>query len=84
MVALLNGGTKSVPHGITNIDATVTFSRIYATASDPIALTYISVPDTYQGQNTGIQIDAVNVNISTDWDATAYTTCLAVLEFFKG
>jgi hypothetical protein len=81
---LPNNGTISMPHGIPNIDAMVAFTRIYATATDPIALHYFPIPNDNVGDITTINVDAVNVNITTDWDASAYTTCLVVLEFFKG
>jgi len=84
--ALPNTGLKSVPHGIPNIDAQVTFSRIYATASDPVNLIYFPIPITFvtTGNQADIYVDAVNVNITTNWNATAFSRVLIVLEFFKG
>lgn len=84
--ALPNAGLKSVPHGIPNIDGQVTFSRIYATASDPINLIYFPIPITFvaTGNQADIYVDAINVNITTNWNAIAYSRVLVVLEFFKG
>jgi len=82
--ALPNTATKSVPHGIPGIDANFTFTRIYATASNTTALTYFPIPNTTVGGNiTSIDVDAVNVNIRTNWNATAYNVCYVVLEFLK-
>lgn len=81
---LPSNNTKSVVHNIPNIDATTVFTRIYAVATNPTALNYFPIPN-YDGVNvTSIDVDAVNVNITTNWNALAYTTCLVVLEFFKG
>ncbi len=84
--ALPNAGAKSVAHGIPNIDAQVTFSRIYATASDPIGLTYIPIPNfSVAGANqVDISVGVTNVTITTNFNATAYTRVLIVLEYFKG
>jgi hypothetical protein len=83
---LPNTGLKAVAHGIPNIDAQVTFSRIYATASDPVGLTYVPIPITFvaTGNIIDIVVDAVNVTITTNFNATNFTRCLVVLEFFKG
>lgn len=82
---LPNNMQKSVPHNIPFINATTVFTRIYATATNPTGLEYFPIPNTFiNGDITSITVDAVNVNISTNWDATAYTTCLVILEFFKG
>lgn len=82
--ALPNAGTKSVPHGIT-ITSGFSFTRIYATASDPIAFSYLPIP--YAAlvlvNNIELNVDAANVNITTGIDRTAYTITYVVLEFIK-
>lgn len=75
---LPNTATKSVAHGLT-INNTFSFTRIYATASDPVGLTYFPIP----GNGTNITADATNVNITTTANMTAYTICYVVLENIK-
>lgn len=71
---LPNTGTKSVPHNIP-ISDTYSFTRIYATASDPVGLTYM--PIQY------INVDLTNVNITTTADLTNYTITYVVLEYIN-
>ncbi len=81
--ALPNAGTKSVPH---NIQFTAGFSctRIYATASDPVGLTYIPIPFADPAVSSiSLSVDATNVNISTGDDKTNYTICYVVVEYIK-
>jgi hypothetical protein len=75
---LPNAATKSVAHGIT-ISNTFSFTRIYATASNPAGLVFFPIP----GSGCDITVDATNVNISTAANKTAFTKCYAVLEFIK-
>lgn len=83
--ALPNAAAKIVAHDITNIDAQVTFTRIYATATDPVAFNYIPIPIAFVGGNIiDLQVDAVNVTITTNFNATNFTRCFVVLEFIKG
>jgi hypothetical protein len=84
--ALPNNATRSVPHNITNIDANCVFTRIYATATDPVALLAFPIPNTFVAGDdiTSIQVDMTNVNITTNWNASGYTQCVAIIEFFKG
>lgn len=84
MGQLPNAGAIAVPHNIPNIDSNFSFTRIYATASNPVGLVYIPIPSTnIAGSITAIAVDAVNVNIGTNWNATAFTICYAVLEYIK-
>jgi len=75
---LPNNGTKSVAHGLAVTNAW-SFTRIYATASNPTGLLYFPIPTT----GTTITVDATNVNITTTANMTAYTKCYCVLEFLK-
>jgi hypothetical protein len=82
--ALPNASTKSVPHGIT-ITPTTTFTRIYATASDPTDNFYIPIP---YASNTPadcveIYVDATNVNIIDGIDKTNFTVCYVILEYLQ-
>lgn len=80
--ALPNAGTTSVAHGLTPT-AAWSFTRIYAIASDPLALTYIPIPfaSPTLNENIKIDIDAVNVNITTAINYSAYSVCYVILEW---
>ncbi len=86
--ALPNSATKSVAHGISTTED-FSFTRMYATATDPAAATVNSaIPIPYVDPNAlanGIElnVDATNVNITTAADYTAYTICYVVLEYVK-
>ncbi len=80
---LPNVGIKLVPHNIAPT-ALFTFTHIYATATDPIGLNYIPIPVAFVGGNiVSIAVDAVNVIIETNFNATNFTRCFAILEFLK-
>ncbi len=84
--ALPNTGIKSVAHNIPNIDTNVTFTRIYATATDPVTFVGIPIPNSFvaTGNIVDISIDAVNANITTNWNASNFTRCVVIIEYFKG
>lgn len=77
--ALPNAATKSVAHNIPNISADFTFTRMYGAATDPIALTYLAIPNA----DITLDADATNVNITTVANLTAYTRTYIVLEYIK-
>lgn len=80
---LPNTATKSVAHEIV-VNSSTSFTRIYATATDPIAFSFIPIPFTeLLGNEISIDVDATNVNISTNVDRTNYTICYVVLEYLK-
>lgn len=77
--------TKTVPHGIAP-DASFTFTRIYATASDPINLLYLPIPFASTiavANNIEIVVDAVNVRIRTGINRSAFTRTFVILEYIK-
>lgn len=82
--ALPNTANKAVAHGIT-FNATTTFTRIYATATDNVGFNAIPVPLQFAGSanKVDLRIDGTNVNIQTNFDATAFTTCYVVIEYIK-
>lgn len=81
--ALPNAGIKLIPHGLTPT-ALWTFTHIYATATDSIGLNYIPIPVAFVGGNiVSIAVDAINVIIETNFNATNFDRCLAVLEYIK-
>jgi hypothetical protein len=82
---LPNNTTKSVAHGIntpTGVTSSYIFTHIYACATDTTTPTAFPIPahDT-SGNTTYISVDATNVSITTNWNATAYTECLVVIEY---
>lgn len=78
--------TKSIPHNLP-VNASYTWTRIYATATDPVGLTGIPIPFASPTLTDAIAItvDALNVNITVDVtkDYSNYTICLVVLEYLK-
>ena len=82
--ALPNNMNKTVAHGLT-FDATTTFTAIYATATDSEGFNAVPIPITFvaSGNEIDLRVDATNVNIQTNFDATAFTTCYIVLEYIK-
>lgn len=74
--ALPHTTSKSVAHGIT-INSSVTFTRIYATASDVSGFNYIPIPSF----NATIAVDSNNVTITTTANLTNYTIVYVILEF---
>lgn len=87
--ALGNSVLKSVAHGIT-IDANTSFTFIGGYATKPnstfIPIPYVTVGVVGVGEPPGavsIWVDTTNVNIKTDTDFSAYTTCYVVLRYLK-
>ncbi len=83
---LPNAAVKSVPHGIT-CTAMTSFTRIYATASDPVGFNYIPIPYASNAGATDmveLYVDATNVNIDTGTiDRTNFTITYVVLEYIQ-
>ena len=77
-------GTKSVPHGIVCSPAT-SFTRIYATATDPINFVYLPIPyaSSVLANNIELNVDGTNVNITVGVDRSAFTICYVVLEYLQ-
>lgn len=81
--ALPNNGLKSVPHNIA-VDGDLSWTRIYGAATDPIALRGIPLPFvSVAGNHIQLDVDAVNVNITTIGNYSSYTTSYIVLEYLK-
>ncbi len=85
MGPLPDAGTISIPH---NINPTMAFSatlvKIAATNPTTGSMKWISIPwlDT-AGNIISAYVDDSYVNITTNFDATAYTLCYAVVEYIK-
>jgi hypothetical protein len=73
--------TISIPHQIPVNSATI-FTKIYATATNPNT-SFIPIPyvDPSGVNPVGLNVDPVNVNITTISDMSAYTICYVVLEY---
>lgn len=82
--ALPNAGTKSVAHDIP-VNTAFTFTRIYGVASDTTGLTYLPLPfvDSAGVDNIQLDVDAVDVNITTTSDRTNYNVTYVILEYIK-
>ena len=76
-------GTKSVPHNI-DVTDTLSWTRIYGTATDQAGHTGIPIPYVdLAGNNIQIDVDNTNVNISTNSDYSNYTVTYVILEYLK-
>ena len=84
MGTLPNTGTISIAHNIT-IDANTIFTRIYGTANDTAANTYIPLPfaSPTLANNIQVDVDATNVNITTGSNRTNYTRTYIILEWYQ-
>jgi hypothetical protein len=82
--ALPNTATKLVPHNIST-NLAVTFTRIYATASDTTTLAYIPIPyaDAAGTDNIQIRITPTDVAITTVSDRTNFNVTYVILEYLK-
>jgi hypothetical protein len=80
--ALPNTATKSVPHGII-VTANTTWVVIKGTATDPVGLTGIPIPyASPTGANViELNVDATNVNVTTNGARSNYTITVIELEF---
>jgi hypothetical protein len=82
--ALPNAGIKQVAHGLT-VTNTFRWVRIYGAATDPVALTGISLDRSSPtlNENIKVDVDATNVTITTAINYSAYTSSQVVLEYTK-
>lgn len=80
-------GTKSVAHGISNIDMNYSPLIISCAAVKPSPVSWIPIPyvsATALANNLEINVDATNVNITTGGtDYSAYTRTLVILKYVK-
>ena len=81
--SLPNSTVKSVPHGVI-VDGNFTLIAMWACATDPIGLTSLSIPyanPTALNLAIALQMDSVNVNITTGTARSNYTRTFVVLEY---
>jgi hypothetical protein len=78
---LPNTGIKSVAHGI-NFDNNFTLIQMFASATNPSTS---ALPIPFASQNAGetvkMNMDTMNINITTFNDRTAFTRCFVVIEY---
>jgi hypothetical protein len=81
---LPNTANKAVAHNIT-FDANTTFVRAYATATDSVGFNAIPIPMQFvaSANKVDLRVDATNVNIQTNFNATAFTKCPVVIEYIQ-
>lgn len=87
--ALPNTASKSVVHGIVDeagnpgLSATCSITRLYAAATDPIALQYIPIPyaSPVLANNIELSMDNTNVTITTGSNRSAFTVCYVIIEY---
>lgn len=81
---LPNNATGDALHGV-DVSAGYVFTRIYATASDTTANTFLPIPYASIVANDNIELwaDATKVYIKTGKDRTSFGTCYAVIEYLK-
>lgn len=80
--ALPNAGAKTVAHNIA-IDARYSLTRLYASATDPLALSMIPIPfaSPVLNENIKLEMTGTNIVITTGINRTAYTICYVVAEY---
>lgn len=83
--SLPNTTTKSVGHGIANINSNFVLTHLFGSASDTSALTYIPLPyvEVSTGNNIQIDMDAANVNITTLDNKSSYDKCYVIIEYLR-
>jgi len=74
--ALPNTGVINIPHGLA-LTADWDFIKIYATSKNPGAIQWIPLTN----PEISYMVDAVNINITTTADLSAYTNTRVVLEY---
>lgn len=80
--ALPNTTFTDVAHGIAPTNS-YTFTRIYGTASDTTAHTYLPIPFASPTlvENIKIEVNGTNVRITTGSNRSSYNVCYVVLEY---
>ena len=77
-------GTTTVAHGLT-VDAALSWTRIYGTATDPAG--FIGLPLPYASPTAAdvieVWVDVTNINIKVGKDRSAFTKNYVILEFIK-
>ncbi len=80
--ALPNNSTKNVAHTITNVNDNFRLMSMLGAATNPI--TFQSLPLPYAsvaGNDVEIKMDDTNITINTNFDYSAFTDSVVVLEY---
>ena len=85
---LPNSTTASVAHNIqisTTLPTNFSFTRIYATATNPNQTSFLPIPYASNTANANIELSVTNTDvvITTAMDYSMYTTVYCVLEYLK-
>ncbi len=82
--SLPNATTKSVPHGIT-VGSSFRIFSLQLSASDPADKRYFCTQNYSLSANgmVRLEMDATNVNVTTNADYTAYTDCFVIIEYYQ-
>lgn len=83
---LPNTGAQVLAHGLDLTPNTFTFTRIYGCASQKVPHVYIPIPYVSAALAPNIIelfVDNVNINIVTNFDASAFDVTYVVLEYIK-
>lgn len=82
---LPNTATKTVAHNVV-FDTNCTMTRLYGTATNQAARTYIPIPyidTTVANDHIALWADHTNVYVATKSNRSAYTLCTIVMEYLK-
>lgn len=82
--ALPNASTKSVAHGIP-VGATFRIFNLQLSASDSTNMRYFCTQNYSLSPNgmVRLEMDATNVNVTTNADYTSYTDCFVIIEYYQ-
>ncbi len=81
---LPNATTKSVAHGIP-VNSDFRIFNLQLAASDPSDMNYFCTQNYSLSANgmVRLEMDATNVNVTTNADYTAYTDCFVIIEYYQ-
>lgn len=79
---LPNNTTKTVAHGLTNVDATFLLLSMWGGATDTTNFTSIPIPyASVSGNPVEIRMDATNFIITTNTDYSGYDHAVVIIEY---
>lgn len=79
--ALPNNGSKNVSHGISDLDFLISAEGIAYQTQGNVSIP-LSNPGT-GGSTTQLTVQGSNIRISTNFNASTYTTCYVILMYTK-
>ena len=81
--ALPNAVIKTVAHGISGINSTWQFTRIYGFAQNQAVPRWIPIPNGTATYPISLWVDATNISLETTVNLTAFINSYVILEYFK-